>query len=299
MDVTVLDGGLGQELVRRAGCATTLWSIQALLDAPDLVRAVHDDFFAAGAEVATTNSYSLLPDRLSAHRLEDRLEDLNRLACDLACRARDAHGAGLVAGSLGPLGLSYRPDLAPPADAAAEIYGRLARLHAARVDVHLLETMASVDQARGGLMGAAVTGKPVWLALTVDDADGTRLRSGEPLDAVAPLVAEFRPACLLLNCSKPEAIGRGLPILRGMTDRFGAYANGFAGISDAFAQPGATVDVLETRDDLDPRRYADFAERWASMGATVIGGCCEVGPAHIAEVARRLRTQHTGAGRLA
>lgn len=290
MEITILDGGMGQELVRRAGRATSLWSVQALLDQPDLVLAVHDDFFAAGAEVATTNTYSALPDRLEAHGLAGRLDDLNRAACEIACRARDAHGTGLVAGSLGPLGFSYQPDKAPPAEDAAETYAHLARLHAPYVDLHLLETMSSVDQARGGLLGAQVTGKPVWLALSVDDRDGTRLRSGEPLEAVSPLVDEFRPDCLLLNCSTPEAISDGLPILARLGEVFGAYANGFTAISAAFDRIGATVDLLETRHDLDPASYAVFAVRWTSLGATIAGGCCEVGPAHIAELARRLKS---------
>ena len=50
------------------------------------------------------------------------------------------------------------------------------------------------------------------------------------------------------------------------------------------------VDLLESRQDLDPTAYAEFAERWTSLGATIVGGCCEVGPAHIAELARRLKT---------
>ncbi len=289
MDLTILDGGMGQELVRRAGRATSLWSSQALIDAPDLVRAVHDDFFAAGAEVATTNTYSVLPDRLEAHGQGERLEDLTRAACEIASRARDAHGSGLVAGSLGPLGFSYQPGKAPPPDEAAETYAHLARLHARYVDVHLVETMSSVDQARGALLGAQVTGQPVWLALSVDDGDGTRLRSGERLEAVAPLVAEFRPACLLLNCSRPEAISAGLPILAGIADVVGAYANGFTGIAAAFDRIGATVDLLESRTDLGPDAYADFAEIWVEAGAVIVGGCCEVGPSHIAEMARRLK----------
>ena len=296
MGLTILDGGMGQELVRRARRATSLWSTQALLDAPDLVRAVHDDFFEAGADVATTNTYSVLPDRLGAHGLCDRLDDLTHAACGIACSARDAHGSGLVAGSLGPLGFSYQPDKAPPADRAAEIYAQLAQLQARYVDVHLLETMSSVDQARGSLLGAGVTGKPVWLAVSVDDEDGTWLRSGEPLTAIAPLVDEFRPDCILLNCSRPEAISEGLPILAAMAEVFGAYANGFTGISDAFDRIGATVDLLDSRRDLGPAAYADFAERWVSIGAAAIGGCCEVGPSHIAEIARRLKAGAPAAG---
>ncbi|SLN53013.1 Homocysteine S-methyltransferase [Roseovarius albus] len=285
--ISILDGGMGQELIARAGKATSLWSVQALLDNPELVRAVHDDFFAAGADVATTNSYSVLPDRLETHGILERLEELAHLSCRLACEARDAAGRGLVAGSLGPMGFSYQPDKAPPSDQAAEGYAPLARIHADYVDVHVLETMSSVDQARGGLMGASVTGKPVWLSVSVDDNDGGKLRSGEALSDLAPLVNEFKPATLLVNCSVPEAVTMAIPELVKLGAPVGAYANGFTGIAADFDSIGATVDILQTRTDLGPDRYAEFAQNWCDAGATMVGGCCEVGPAHIAELARR------------
>lgn len=285
----ILDGGMGQELVARAGKATSLWSVQALLDAPEVVRQVHDEYFAAGADIATTNSYSVLPDRLEPHGMLDRLEELARLACQLASDAREAHGSGMVAGGLGPQGFSYQPDKAPPAEQAAEAYAKLAQIHAQYVDVHLLETMSSLDQARGGLMGAGVTGKPVWVALSVRDDDGTRLRSGELLSDVMPLLEEFNPAAVFINCSKPEAVDTAVPILAKSGRVVGAYANGFTGIAADFNKVGATVDMLSARRDLDPNAYADFADGWAANGATIIGGCCEVGPAHIAELSRRLK----------
>ena len=285
----ILDGGMGQELVARAGKATSLWSVQALLDAPEVVRQVHDEYFAAGADIATTNSYSVLPDRLEPHGMLDRLEELARLACQLASDAREAHRSGMVAGGLGPQGFSYQPDKAPPAEQAAEAYAKLAQIHAQYVDVHLLETMSSVDQARGGLMGAGVTGKPVWVALSVRDDDGTRLRSGELLSDVMPLLEEFNPAAVFINCSKPEAVDTAVPILAKSGRVVGAYANGFTGIAADFNKVGATVDMLSARRDLGPNAYADFADGWAANGATIIGGCCEVGPAHIAELSRRLK----------
>ena len=104
MAYTILDGGMGQELVRRAGRATPLWALQALLDAPELVRAVHDDFFAAGAEIATTNTYAVHRDRLKAAGIEHRFAELHRTACGLAREARDAHGSGRGAGALGRIG---------------------------------------------------------------------------------------------------------------------------------------------------------------------------------------------------
>ena len=289
MSVTILDGGMGQELIARSGRATGLWATQALLENPQLVRDVHDDFFAAGAEVATTDTYAVLPDRLETHNIGDSLQTLSDLACQIAVEARDAHGKGEVLGSMGPLGFSYQPDKAPPSDQAAEIYAKLARLQAPFVDAHILETMASVDQAKGGLMGASVTGKPIWLALSVDDTDGSKLRSGEPLTDALPLIDNYKPAAVLLNCSPPEAITAALPTLADCGRPFGAYANGFTGITSNFDHIGATVDVLTARSDLTPDTYASFAKEWADAGASLIGGCCEVGPDHIRELSRRFK----------
>ncbi|MEL6607598.1 MAG: homocysteine S-methyltransferase family protein [Pseudomonadota bacterium] len=281
MGITVLDGGLGQELVRRAGRATSLWSVQALLDAPEIVRAVHDDYFAAGADVVTTNTYSVRPDRLNHHGLGDRFAELQVLACELAAQSRDAHGRGLVLGGMAPLGFSYRPELAPPSERAAEIFAEMARLQAPFVDVYILETMGSVDEARGALMGTTGHGKPVWCAVSVSDEDGTKLRSGEPLTDIIPLIAEYGADALCINCSIPEAVSQALAALKDAPVTLGAYANGFTGIVDAFNNDDATVDMLSARTDLGPEAYLDFAKGWADQGATLIGGCCEVGPDHI------------------
>lgn len=282
----ILDGGMGQELVKRAGKATDLWSMQALMDMPILVRQVHDDYFSAGAQIATTNTYSVLPDRLETKGLGEHLLPLTKSACEMAVAARDAHGSGQVAGSLGPLGFSYQPDKSPPVEQAAEVYAKMARLHSDYVDFHLLETMSSVDQARGGLMGAGVTGKPVWVSLSVDDTDGTKLRSGEPLADIITMLKDYSPAVVLINCSLPEAISQGLPILTGHGFTLGAYANGFTGIHSDFNSINATVDLLEARKDLGPTEYLTFARAWAEGGALIIGGCCEVGPDHIAALSK-------------
>ncbi len=287
---TLLDGGLGQELLTRTSKKPTgLWSAAALMDDPDIVFQLHRDYFIAGADIATTNSYILHHDRLSPFDIDDRFEDLHRLACELAVRARDAQGRGLVAGSMGPTGASYRPELAPPVEQAAELFAEIARLQAPYVDILLCETMASVDQARGALMGAKSVEKPVWLAVTVDDTDGTRLRSGEKLLKILPVLDEFAPDALLVNCSVPEAIDQAMPLLVDLGLPVGAYANGFQKISADFMQDGATVDALKTRTNLGPDTYADFADGWIAQGSTIIGGCCEIGPTYIRELDRRRR----------
>jgi len=263
--------------------------MQALIDAPDLVRQVHADFFTAGADVATTNTYAVLPDRLEAFGMPERLQDLTEIACTLAAQARDAAGGGTIAGSIGPLGFSYQPDNAPAPEQAADIYAGVAECQAPLVDVFLIETMSSVAQAEGALMGLSGQSKPVWIAFSVDDTDGTRLRSGERIDQIAPVLETYKPERVLLNCSRPEAVSQGLPLLAKLHESVGAYANGFIKIDPQFNKIGATTDLLQTRKDIDPATYAEFAQDWAGMGANTIGGCCEISPAHIAELARRLK----------
>ena len=253
------------------------------------MRTVHDAYFAAGATVATTNTYAVLRDRLRRAGMEAQLRQLTDTALESAGAARDAHGAGRVAVSLGPLFASYRPDICPPADEAAQIYAEPVQLIGDRADLVLIETMSSIDQCEGALRAATEQHLPVWLAVTVDDDDGTRLRSGEPVGDLAPLVERFTPQAVLVNCSRPEAIDAALAIIKGFGRPFGAYANGFTHIAAGYLQDAPTVDALAARTDLDPAAYADFAMSWVDQGATIVGGCCEVGPDHIAELARRLR----------
>ncbi|TMM52372.1 homocysteine S-methyltransferase family protein [Sulfitobacter sabulilitoris] len=289
-DITLLDGSIGQELVKRSGDpATPLWSTQVMIDHPALVAAVHADYFAAGATIASTNTYATYESRLEKVGLGDRVDELIATALDQAETARTAHGSGRIAGVIGPLLASYRPDLVvPPEDAAARFGARAARL-VPRVDLLLAETVSSLNEAEGALRGGTGHGKPFWIAFTVEDHDGTRLRSGEPLSDVLALIAAYRPDAVLINCTRPEAIAAALPILAQSGLPFGAYANGFVEVSEEFKADMPTVDALQNRTDLTPAAYADMAMGWVGQGATIIGGCCEVGPDHIAEIARRLR----------
>jgi homocysteine S-methyltransferase len=290
--ITLLDGSIGQELVKRGRVpATPLWSTSVMMEQPELVGAVHRDYFAAGATVATTNTYPVHISRLERLGLEDRLGALIDTAVEQAVAARDAHGSGIIAGALGPLFASYRPDLTPDVGLAAERFAEIIVRMGKGVDVLLPETVSSVQEAEGVFQGYALSGstKPLWVAFSVDDEDGSKLRSGEPLEVIMPMLAYYKPSMVLLNCSMPEAIDAGLPILTDCGLPFGAYANGFTMITDGYKEEFPTVDVLSARTDLTPERYADHAMAWVGAGATIVGGCCEVGPAHIAEIARRLR----------
>jgi len=287
--ITLLDGSIGQELVKRAGDRPTpLWSTTVMMEKPGLVADLHRDYFAAGASVATTNSYAVLRDRLVRAGIEERFEDLLDAAVEGAVAARDAHGAGRVAGSLGPLQASYRPDLCPEPEAAAREYAEIAQAMGDRVDLLLIETAVSLKHVQGALLGVKDAGKPVWLAVSTEDHDGTKLRSGEALADLGVALGPHMPDAVLVNCTRPEVVGAALEIVKGFGLPFGAYANGFTRISDGFLKDAPTVDALQERADMGPADYADFVMGWVGQGATIVGGCCEIGPAHIAEIAGRL-----------
>lgn len=288
--ITLMDGSIGQELVKRSGNrATPLWSTRVMIDQPDLVGQVHADYFACGATIATTNTYAVHRSRLERVGLEDQIPALIDTAVAQAEEARRNYTGGRIAGSLGPLLASYRPDLNPDPSEASIKFGELVQLMKPRVDLFLIETAASVQEATGALRGTEGCGKPVWLAVTVMDEDGTRLRSGEPLSDIAPLVDRYQPEAVLINCTRPEAVPAALEIIKGFGKPFGAYANGFTHISQEFLQDAPTVDTLAQRSDLAPEVYADMAMGWVDQGATIVGGCCEIGPDHIRALADRLK----------
>lgn len=302
-DVTLLDGGMGQELIARSGQpASPLWSTQVMIDRPGLVGEVHRDYADAGATVATTNTYAIHRDRLrggsSNHYASDVVELPNREAelVDLLGKALEeadvVRARSRVAGSIGPLGASYRADLLPSHDEAVALYAEIAEILAPRVDIILFETLASLDAAKAALEAGRRTDLPVWLAVTVDDEDGSLLRSGEPVSELAAIAADAD--AVLANCSAPEVMPHALDALAAAGVPTGAYGNAFTMITKAFITGGATAEDLSAREDMIPEIYANHALSWLNHGATILGGCCETGPAHIAEIARRLRAEgHT------
>jgi len=173
---------MGQELLRRSGDdPSPLWATRVMIDHPGLVRAIHADYFAAGATIATTNTYAIHHDRLVKFALDHRFAQLHAAALSEAEAARAAHGSGRIAGSLGPLVASYRPDTLPPHAEAVGQYAEVAALLASRVDLLIGETVASVAHARALVEGArqAAPDLELWLSVTVEDSNGSRLRSGE------------------------------------------------------------------------------------------------------------------------
>ncbi|MXS18016.1 MULTISPECIES: homocysteine S-methyltransferase family protein [Pseudomonas] len=296
MNLVLLDGGMGRELQRRgAPFRQPEWSALALSEAPEQVEAVHRAYIEAGAQVITSNSYAVVPFHIGEERFATEGESLAARAGQLARQAVAASGQPVrVAGSLPPLFGSYRPDLFEPAR-VDELLQPLIRGLAPHVDLWLAETQSALAEVRAIAAGLPDDGKPLWLSFTLKDEDVDeipRLRSGEPVAEAAQLAVELGAGALLFNCSQPEVMAAALDTARttfaaaGVEIPFGAYANAFPPQpEEATANDG--LDPL--RPDLDPPGYLSFAQDWQARGASLIGGCCGIGPEHIAVLNTRLR----------
>jgi len=281
---TILDGGMGQELVKRARHKLTpLWSADVLRDHPDLVLDVHRDFIKAGADVITLSSYAATPTRLAKYNRQNEFKALQEsavLAARQACD--DMEQPPLIAGTLPPLPGSYRPSERLSSQSSQEEYQQIAEQQFKHVDLFLCETMASIEEACISTSVGMKSGLPVWTSFTVNETNGSFLRSGELVNEAAKAVLAEGASALLINCSPPEATTQALGELAPLADTFGAYANGFVTVEPY--QGHATVDVLKSREEINPQTYAEFGKEWLSMGAMILGGCCEIGPEHIAEI---------------
>jgi len=287
--ITLLDGGMGQELLKRSSKdITPLWSTQVMIDEPDIVRDVHIDYIFAGARVITLNAYTMTPERLARDGQIEDFEKLQVAAINAAISAREAAGIPEVkiAGCLPPLVASYHAEVTPKYEAMLKSYSKIVAIQAPHVDVFLCETMSSIAEAKAALVAAKESGLPVWVSLTIEDNDQGLLRSGEALSDAVAMLDEFGADAKLLNCSKPEAILASWSKMKSDQGLTGAYGNGFTSVDSL--KPGGTVKSMQSRTDLGPAAYAEFAMEWVTNGAGLIGGCCEVGPAHIVELSKRL-----------
>ena len=287
----ILDGGMGQELInRKASGQGALWSAKALFDFPEVVQAIHEDYIRAGADIITTNSYACIRNNFEPEGLAGRLGEMNRLAAQLAHRARDNCGKPvLIAGSMGPQRGSYRPDLVGSYDETEALYREQAEFLAPHVDVFICETLSCIVEARAAAVAATSTGKPVCLSWSIEDSGAARLRSGETINEAWKDIAGLGLSAVLLNCSPPEAISSVLPELLSVSDLpVGAYANAFTPIPEKWDYHGDT-SIPPPRTDVTPKAYADHAAHWLALGAQIVGGCCEVGPMHIAQLNQNLR----------
>jgi S-methylmethionine-dependent homocysteine/selenocysteine methylase len=276
---------MGRELQRvGAPFRQPEWSALALIESPQHVKMVHEEYAEAGAEVITTNAYALVPFHIGQERFDREGRRLAALAGLLAREVADAHEGVRVAGCLPPVLGSYLPERFV-ADEARSLLEVLVDEQSPFVDLWLAETQSSIAEIElvAEVTTRSASGVPLWCSFTLRDtleAGAASLRSGESIARAVRAVEEVGGAAVSFNCSQPEvmeaAVREAVPLT---TLPVGVYANAF--VTDSHAGRLANEGLTEVRDDVTPDAYADWAKRWVEAVATIIGGCCGVGPDHI------------------
>ena len=255
------------------------------LTRPDLVRDVHRQYLAAGADITTTNTFTATSIGQADYGLQPLVREMNLRGAELARQAADEAGGRFVAGSVGPLNvtLSLSPEVDNPAYRAVsydQVYTAYAEqieaLAEGGVDLLLIETIFDTLNAKAAIAAARdVAGHlPLWISVTIVDLSGRTL-SGQTVAAFWRSVEHAEPLLTGVNCSLGAAEMR--PHIAELARLAGTYTacHPNAGLPDAFG--GYDQAPEETA-----RLLSGFAEEGM---VNVVGGCCGTTPEHTARIA--------------
>ena len=281
----ILDGGIGRYLKEiGAPFQQPEWSALALMEDPCSVITAHQAFVDAGAQIITTNSYAVVPYHIGEERFKTRGAELIALAGQLAQSVKKSSSQPIsVAAGIPPVFGSYNPDEFVTADAVAllEVFKQQLLPF---TDIVLAETVSSIEEVIAIQKVFVDCAQPLWISMTLEDdaeASDSRLRSGELLSDALSAINLDQIEAILFNCSQPEVMAKAVTLsakrLPSNID-IGVYANGFTPISNTIQ---ANDGYSTLRDDFTPHDYLVFAQQWKALGATIIGGCCGIGPTHI------------------
>ncbi|MDX2381280.1 MAG: betaine--homocysteine S-methyltransferase [Acidimicrobiia bacterium] len=276
-DVLLVDGAMGTELFDRgltSGDAPELWNVEY----PDRVRAVHDDYIAAGSDIVLTNSFGGTGFRLKLHRLQDRVVEINKAAAAVAREAADATDRPvIVAGSMGPSGELLEPmGTMTPETCAAAFAEQAEGLTAGGADVLWVETMSHLDEVAAAIEGArSVSDLPICATMSFDTAGRTMM--GVTGAAAIERIVELGATAIGANCGN------------NLADTEAALAEMRAAVGDenVLLISKANAGMPEWRGaelhySGSPEVMAAHAIRQRDAGVRIIGACCGSSPTHLA-----------------
>lgn len=289
-ETIIIDGGTGTDIQSRGvPMAGETWCAEANLTHPAVVRCVHEDYIAAGAEIITANTYPTSPLLFNALGRDDDMIHIDKEAVKIARDASDGRVA--VAGSFSVM----RP-MEPgvdrvkkyrewsETDSRALMRRKAQSMAETGVDLIMMEMMRDTDYSLWATEAAVATGLPVWVGISTEPRDDGRLtgfaRPDQLLDDVVKALAATGADVISIMHTLPNHVGDALKTVRqSWTGPLGAYPE-----SGFFKMPDwQFVDIIE------PAVLAEQARDWQKIGATIFGGCCGTNPQHIKALSTSFR----------
>jgi 5-methyltetrahydrofolate--homocysteine methyltransferase len=258
------------------------------LTRPEIVESVHRAYFEAGADIATTNTFTATSIGQADYALEAAVRDMNLEGARLARKVADEHD-GFVAGSVGPLNvtLSLSPKVEDPAyravrfeDVVAAYTEQMLALRDGGVDLLLIETIFDTLNAKAAVAAAreAVPELPLWISFTAIDRSGRNL-SGQTVEAFWISIEHARPLIVGVNCSVGAREMR--PVIESLSRAATTYVS---------CHPNAGLPNALGGYDEQPAETSTLLGEFAKEGfVNVVGGCCGTTPEHTAEIVAAVR----------
>jgi S-methylmethionine-dependent homocysteine/selenocysteine methylase len=289
-EIIILDGGTGTEIqARGVPMDGETWCAEVNATHGDVVCDVHASYIAAGADAIIANTFATSALSFNAFDRDDDLVAFDKLAVQHARRAAGDRVA--VAGSVSTM----RPVIAGTdrtsmrvdwdAAEAKRLFRRKAQnLKACGVDFIAMEMMRDCDYSVLATEAAMETGIPVWIGLSFEKRDDGALAGfGRHDQLMADVIARhvaLRPAALSIMHTSINDMQPALECLKQNWDGpMGAYPE-----SGYFKMPDwQFVDIVS------PEDLVQAARQWRELGVTIFGGCCGLGPQHIAALAQEFK----------
>jgi len=278
----VSDGATGTSLMARGlpgGITAETW----VLEQPDKIIQLHQDFISAGADIILTSTFNGSPIRLKGTKLDGKTGLVNRKAVELARKAADGTEV-FVGGSLGPLGQLMKPYGPLSPEEVRNAYMEQARfISESGADLLVVETQYDLGEVKAAVEGVrSVSELPLVVSLSYDR--GKRTMMGvSPAQAAREL--ENMPVDFIgINCGRSlDENFQNLVELRQATTK-PTWFKPNAGLPRVDGQGNTIYDTT-------PQMMADYVPQWLEAGAQILGGCCGTSPEHLREIAARVKGQ--------
>ena len=282
----ILDGGTGQELINKGlKPESNLWSATALIYKKyhQLIVNTHLDFIKAGAEVIVTNSFGSRKRRMLDNNILHKFETANKTAGRLAKKAvKISKKKIFIAGSLPPQNFTYMSDLGKNINFIKTGFYEQAKCLNPYVDFFYLDVMSSLKECEIGLKEISKFKKECLIGIHI--RNGQKLPSGENFIDVVKNLEKYKPLGIIASCVSLEDLELVFEDIKKIKIPFGFKLNAFQHIPDGWKPDGTKPHELGKRKDITPKKFQTVCKKLNKLGATIIGGCCEITPAHIAKL---------------